>query len=365
MIKKKIMYIVGARPNFIKIAGLLREGKKRKEIQSILVHTGQHYDKEMNDVFFKDLDIPFPDFNLNVGSCSHAQQTAKIMEAFEPVLLEQNPDIVVVVGDVNSTLACSLVSSKLGIKVAHVESGLRSFDCSMPEEINRKVTDTISDILFVSELSGVENLHREGIHDSKIHFVGNIMIDSLVFNKQKIIKSRILEKLKLKEKEYAVITCHRPSNVDKYNNLKKIIKMISEFPKDMQIVFPSHPRFLFNIKKHKLDKHLKKIPNLLLLPPLGYIDFMKIVSESKIVITDSGGIQEETTFLGIPCFTIRKNTERPITVTMGTNHIVDIDFGEIWERYKKFFNTQKGNRIPDLWDGETSKRILDIILSSK
>ena len=361
----KIMYIVGARPNFIKIAGLLREGKKRKGIRQILVHTGQHYDEKMNDVFFKDLCIPVPDFNLNVGSLSHAQQTAKIMELFEPVLLEINPDIVVVVGDVNSTVACSLVASKLGIKVAHVESGLRSFDRSMPEEINRMVTDTISDILFVSEPSGIENLSREGVDKNKIHFVGNVMIDSLLFYKQQFEKSKVLGDLKLRKKEYVVLTCHRPSNVDNYKSLKKIIEMIDAFPKDLPIVFPSHPRFLFNIKKHKLDKRLRKISNLLLLPPLGYIDFMKIVSESKMAITDSGGIQEETTFLGIPCFTIRKNTERPITVTMGTNHIVDIDFGEIWEKYEKLSNDQKSNKIPDLWDGETSKRILDVILSSK
>jgi UDP-N-acetylglucosamine 2-epimerase (non-hydrolysing) len=360
----KIMYIVGARPNFIKIAGLLRESENNKEIEYVLVHTGQHYSQNMNDVFFDELCIPYPDFNLNIGSCSHAQQTAKIMESFEPILIQQNPDIVVVVGDVNSTLACSLVSSKLGIKVAHVESGLRSFDRSMPEEINRIVVDAISDIVFVSESSGMDNLRREGVCESKIHFVGNVMIDTLIFNKQKFMQSTVLDGLNLQNKKYIVVTCHRPSNVDNYSKLKEILLMIGELSEGFKIVLPVHPRFMNNIKKYKLENDLKSIGhNLLLLSPLGYMDFMKIISESKMVITDSGGVQEETTVLGIPCFTIRNNTERPATITTGTNHLVQVNFKEILEKYDKFMNKKGNNDIPYLWDGKTSKRIIDVLFN--
>jgi len=293
----KIIHVVGARPNFIKIASILRACKKAPEIESVLVHTGQHYTENMSKTFFEELDIPFPDINLEVGSSSHTQQTAEIMKRFEPVVLKHNPDAVLVVGDVNSTVACALVAAKLSIKTIHVEAGLRSFDRTMPEEINRVLTDAISDILFVTEPSGVTNLKREGIDGTKVHFVGNVMIDTLEFHKEKATNSRILDDLNLRAKEYIVVTLHRPNNLDRRQALRKILDGLAEIQKEIKVVFLTHPRTVKNLRSSRLMQRPQDLPNMLVIEPLGYLDFLKLMSESKLVITDSGGIQEETTIL--------------------------------------------------------------------
>jgi len=360
----KIIHVVGARPNFIKIASILRACKKAPEIESVLVHTGQHYTENMSKTFFEELDIPIPDINLEVGSSSHTQQTAEIMKRFEPVVLEHNPDAVLVVGDVNSTVACALVAAKLGVKIIHVEAGLRSFDRTMPEEINRVLTDAISDFLFVTEPSGVTNLKREGIDGTKVHFVGNVMIDTLEFHKEKAINSRILDKLNLRAKEYTVVTLHRPSNVDQRQALRKILDGLAEIQKEIKVVFPTHPRTVKNLISNGLMQQPKDLPNMLIIEPLGYLDFLKLMSESKLVITDSGGIQEETTILGIPCLTVRENTERPITITEGTNVLVEADTDKILSVYRESLNTVRSHTRPKFWDGRASERIVQILLDS-
>lgn len=346
----KIISVVGARPNFMKIAPIIREMNKYNDITSILVHTGQHYDKNMSESFFKDLNIPYPDYNLGIGSGSHAEQTAKIMIEFEKVCIKEKPDIVIVVGDVNSTIACALVAKKMNIKVAHVEAGLRSFDWDMPEEINRILTDRISDYLFVTEQSAIDNLKKEGFDDSKIFFVGNVMIDSLLDNIDK--KTDIVKRLNLKSKDYCVITLHRPSNVDNKEKLEYILDILNNIP--FRIVWPIHPRTLKNIESFGLKEETK---NFLLLDPLGYLDFITLISECKFVLTDSGGIQEETTYLGIPCITMRENTERPSTITLGTNKLL-IKKEDILNAIK---NLNKNHSIPPLWDGKTAERIIKIL----
>ena len=360
----KIIHVVGARPNFIKIASILRACRKTPEIQSVLVHTGQHYTENMNKTFFETLGIPNPSINLGVGSGSHAQQTAEIMKRFEPVVLERDPDVVLVVGDVNSTVACALVAVKLGVKIVHVEAGLRSFDRTMPEEINRILTDAISDILFVTEPSGLANLKREGIDGTKVHFVGNVMIDTLEFCREKTVNSRILDDLNLQAKEYVVVTLHRPSNVDQRNALSRILEGLAEIQKEFKVVFPVHPRTYKNLISNGMMKKLEDLPNVLISEPLGYLDFLKLMFESKLVITDSGGIQEESTILGIPCLTIRENTERPITITKGTNILVGTDTSRILNGYRKSLNTIKPYTKPKLWDGKASERIIQILLAS-
>ena len=354
----KIIHVVGARPNFIKIASILRACKKAPEIELILVHTGQHYTENMSKAFFEELDIPVPDINLEVGSSSHAKQTAEIMKRFEPVVLKHNPDAVLVVGDVNSTVACALVAAKLGIKTIHVEAGLRSFDRTMPEEINRVLTDAISDFLFVTEPSGVTNLKREGIDGAKVHFVGNVMIDTLEYYREKAGNSHILDDLNLRAGEYAVVTLHRPGNVDQRQALRKILKGLAEIQKEIQIVFPVHPRTLKQLQSHK------NMPNILVIEPLGYLDFLQLMSESKLVITDSGGIQEESTILGIPCLTVRENTERPITITKGTNILVGADADRILSGYRESFNKVSSFTRPKFWDGKASERIIRVLLDS-
>ncbi len=354
----KIIHVVGARPNFIKIASILRACKKAPEIESILVHTGQHYTENMSKAFFEELDIPVPDINLEVGSSSHAKQTAEIMKRFEPVVLKHKPDVVLVVGDVNSTVACALVAAKLGIKTIHVEAGLRSFDRTMPEEINRVLTDAISDFLFVTEPSGVTNLKREGIDGAKVHFVGNVMIDTLEFYKEKAGNSHILDDLNLRVGKYAVVTLHRPGNVDKRQALRKILKGLAEIQKEMQIVFPVHPRTFKQLQSHE------NMPNILIIEPLGYLDFLQLMSESRLVITDSGGIQEETTILGIPCLTVRENTERPITITKGTNILVGADADRILGGYRESLNRVSSCTRPKFWDGKASERIVRVLLDS-
>ncbi|MHC4744009.1 MAG: non-hydrolyzing UDP-N-acetylglucosamine 2-epimerase [Planctomycetota bacterium] len=359
----KIICVCGARPNFMKISPLMRAFHENGKFETLLVHTGQHYDKEMSHLFFDELGIPKPDINLEVGSGSHSVQTAEIMKRFEQVVLDFGPDYVLVVGDVNSTIACGLVAVKLGVKLIHVEAGLRSFDRTMPEEINRLLTDAISDMLFVTEQSGVDNLKNEGIDDDKIHFVGNVMIDTLLANKEKAEVSSILEELNLEERHYAVITLHRPSNVDNMENLAKIISAFEKIQNDVTLVFPIHPRTRNNIKGTELDARIEKMENMILLDPVGYLDFLCLMSNAAFVMTDSGGIQEETTILGVPCMTLRENTERPVTITEGTNRLVSITTEDILSNYRQIREGGKGgvNTVPKLWDGKAAQRIAQII----
>jgi UDP-N-acetylglucosamine 2-epimerase (non-hydrolysing) len=360
----KIIHVIGARPNFVKIASILRACKNATGIESILVHTGQHYSDNMSLRFFEDLEIPLPDVNLEVGSGSHAQQTGDIMKRFEPVVLEHKPDAVLVVGDVNSTIACALVACKLGIKIIHVEAGLRSFDRTMPEEINRILTDRISDVLLVTEPSGVKNLKNEGIDGDKVHFVGNVMIDTLEMHKQKANKSNILAVLNLVPGKFCVVTLHRPSNVDENKAFRRILNALLKIQNDIQVVFPVHPRTLKQFESIGLVPERGDFADIMLTEPLGYIDFLKLMSESNIVITDSGGIQEETTVLGIPCLTVRENTERPITITEGTNMLVGTDTDKILHGFRKRMNQKKTYNRPKLWDGKASERIVQVLLKT-
>ncbi|MBN1803872.1 MAG: UDP-N-acetylglucosamine 2-epimerase (non-hydrolyzing) [Sedimentisphaerales bacterium] len=359
----KIICVCGARPNFMKIAPLMRAFKGDGNFQTLLVHTGQHYDEKMSKLFFEELEIPKPDINLEVGSGSHAVQTAEVMKRFEPVVMDFKPDYVLVVGDVNSTIACGLVAVKLCVKLIHVEAGLRSFDRSMPEEVNRVLTDSISDLLFVTEQSGVDNLKREGVDAGKIHFVGNVMIDTLLSNKEKAERSDVLTKMNLKPKDYAVITLHRPSNVDNMENFEKIISAFEVIEKDLKLIFPIHPRTRNNIKGLEIGKRVEAMSNLILLEPVGYLDFMKLMSNAAVIITDSGGIQEETTILQVPCMTLRENTERPVTVTEGTNRLVHIETGDILKSYNEIKTNkfETDGKIPKFWDGKAAERIANII----
>ncbi|NWF75471.1 MAG: UDP-N-acetylglucosamine 2-epimerase (non-hydrolyzing) [Nitrospirae bacterium] len=363
----KLFLVAGARPNFIKIAPLVHQLKcvqnSKLVSQKVLwkiIHTGQHYDYEMSKVFFDELDIPKPDYFLNAGSGSHAKQIAKIMLEFEKVCLKEKPDIVVVVGDVNSTLACSITAKKLNIKVAHVEAGLRSFDMTMPEEINRMVTDSISDYLFVSEESGITNLKKEGKVQSKVFFVGNVMIDTLFYGLKKLKRKQTFKSERL---NYAVVTLHRPSNVDEKEKLKDILLALREIAKDMDVYFPMHPRTKKNIEKFKLQPLLQG-RGINIGPPMSYLEFLNLWKDASLVLTDSGGIQEETTVLGIPCFTIRENTERPITVQEGTNILVGTTGKGILRAYKRFKKGRiKKRKIPKFWDGKSAKRIITKLLS--
>jgi UDP-N-acetylglucosamine 2-epimerase (non-hydrolysing) len=359
----KILNVVGARPNFIKIAPLMAEYKRYEGIHAILLHTGQHYDDIMSNLFFSELEIPKPDINLGVGSGSHAVQTAEIMKSFEPVLIDYKPDFVVVVGDVNSTIACGLVTVKLLTKLIHVEAGLRSGDRTMPEEINRVLTDSISDLLFCTEESGVNNLLREGVSPKRIHMVGHVMIDTLLRNKQRAQKSRILNILNLIGVNFAVLTLHRPSNVDDSVVFDRILDALTIIQKDMPIIFPVHPRTRKNIASCSLDKRIEEMSGLRLIDPLGYLDFLKLMSNAKVVLTDSGGIQEETTILQIPCLTLRDNTERPVTTKLGTNQVVGTDPATILQAYERAVNgAWRKLVIPPLWDGRAAERIVRILL---
>lgn len=359
----KILNVVGARPNFMKIAPLMAEYSRHENIHAILVHTGQHYDEVMSNLFFSELGIPKPDINLDVGSGSHAVQTAEIMKRFEPVLIDHKPDVVVVVGDVNSTIACGLVGTKLGIKLAHVEAGLRSFDRSMPEEINRVLTDSISDFLFCTEQSGVNNLLEEGVSPKRIHLVGNVMIDTLLRNEEKAKKSNILILLNLNGNDFAVLTLHRPSNVDDYVVFGRILDALTIIQNDMPVIFPVHPRARKNLMSCSLGKRVEEMSGLRLTEPMGYLDFLKLMSNAKLVLTDSGGIQEETTILQIPCLTLRDNTERPITTELGTNQVVGTNPTKIIEAYRRALNGGWHKPvIPPLWDGRAAERIVRILL---
>lgn len=362
----KLLLVAGARPNFVKIAPLIRAIRAYKapavpesRFDYTLVHTGQHYDEQMSKVFFDQMGIPTPDFNLEVGSGSHAVQTAKVMTAFEPVLLKVNPDWVVVVGDVNSTMACTLVAAKLGKKVAHVEAGLRSFDRGMPEEINRLVTDALADLLLTPSLDANENLRKEGVADSKIRLVGNIMIDALVENLEQARQSQILKRLGIRPKEFAYVTLHRPSNVDAPGSLKQIMNELQNITQQMPVIFPIHPR----TRKMLSDSGLTPdgSSKLQLLDPVGYHDSLALTQNARMVLTDSGGLQEETTYFRTPCLTLRPNTERPVTITVGTNRLTTP--ARLAEDVRRTLgeSVPKGE-IPPLWDGKTAERILAALL---
>ena len=357
------MLVVGARPNFMKMAPIVAALRTVPEAFSwTLVHTGQHYDAKMSDVFFGQLGIPQPDLDLGVGSGSHAEQTAAVMVAFEPVLQTDAPDLVVVVGDVNSTLACALVASKLGIRVAHVEAGLRSFDRTMPEEINRVLTDQISDLLFTTEETAMDNLGREGIPSSRVHFVGNVMIDTLLRHRD---LARALEVPKvhgLEAGRYAVLTLHRPSNVDDEPTFSNILTALAEIARDTPIVFPVHPRTRAVVSRSSLATALTRGGHLRLLDPLGYLEFLGLMADSRAVLTDSGGIQEETTVLGIPCLTLRENTERPITISAGTNQLVGTDPVRILDAWRRIRDKRTPSALPSLWDGQAATRIVDVLV---
>lgn len=355
----KVLAVAGARPNFMKIAPLMWEMGRRPQCEVCLVHTGQHYDERMSKLFFEQLRIPRPNVDLEVGSGSHAAQTAEVMKRFEPVVLRQRPDAVLVVGDVNSTIACALTAVKLGVPVAHVEAGLRSFDRTMPEEINRLLTDQISEWLFVSERSGLENLRREGILDERVFFVGNVMIDTLLACRRHSESSPILEQLGVAGRPYAVLTLHRPANVDDPALFAELLSAIGRLGRELPIVFPVHPR----TRKALAETGEPTLPGLLLTEPLGYLEFLKLLAHARLVLTDSGGIQEETTVLGVPCLTLRNNTERPVTVEQGTNQLIGLDPERIVAASMKVLASPRGaHRSPELWDGHAAARILDVLV---
>ncbi len=358
----KLLHVAGARPNFIKIAPLIAAARGAAGIEPRLVHTGQHYDERMSELFFRQLGIPEPDINLEVGSATHAVQTAEIMKAFEPVLEAERPDAVVVVGDVNSTIACGLVAVKLGVKLVHVEAGLRSFDRTMPEEINRILTDAISDLLFCTEQSGVDNLLREGVAPEKIFLVGNVMIDTLLRNRERAEESRILEELGLTAGAYAALTLHRPSNVDDPAALGRILEALDQIQGELPILFPVHPRTRQRLLDSALGRRARAMANLRMIEPVGYLDFLKLMSSAVVVLTDSGGIQEETTILGVPCLTLRDNTERPVTAESGTNRLVGTDPQRILDAFRRVRRdpAPAGGR-PPLWDGHAAERIVEIL----
>jgi len=360
-----IHLIVGARPNFMKMAPLYRElslSSNRYEPQ--IIHTGQHYDEQMSKLFFNDLAMPEPSAYLNVGSETQGKQTARIIERYEDLILAgDKPDLVIVAGDVNSTIACALVAKKLYIPVAHLEAGLRSYDDRMPEEINRVLTDRISDILLTPSLDANKNLEKEGIDPGKIYFVGNIMIDSLVSHKDKAENSNIFHQLNMSPYEkYALVTLHRPSNVDEYKGLKMLLTSLEKIGEKIKIIFPMHPRTRKNIYELGLSSFLDTNSDVLFTDPLGYLDFLKLEMNAKFILTDSGGIQEESTYFGVPCLTLRENTERPITITEGTNHLVDLNVESIVNSAREIIegNVKQG-KIPKYWDGKTASRIVKVL----
>ena len=355
--KLQISAIVGARPNFVKMAPILEEARRRSKFQCRLIHTGQHYSPEMSGAFFDELGIPEPDVNLEIGSGSHTAQAAGIMLRLETELNERRPDLVLVVGDVNSTMAAALVASKLGIPLAHVEAGLRSFDRRMPEETNRLVTDVLSDYLFASEPSGVANLLAEGIPKEKIFFVGNVMIDTLMKFRGEAAQTGVLDRLKVESGHYAVATLHRPSNVDDMEHLASLVSMLTELSCHLPVVFPVHPR----TRRRMEDAGLTE-GGLILTEPLGYLEFLRLTSEARLVLTDSGGIQEETTILRVACLTMRDNTERPITIQQGTNRLVGTEPQKILQAALDTLDTPPRSLAPpEFWDGKASARILDVL----
>ncbi len=369
----KIVNIVGARPNFTKIAPLVAEMRRFPDVEPLLIHTGQHYDANMSGHFFEELDIPRPDYNLGVGSGSHTWQTAQVMLALDPLLRDLQPDVVVVVGDVNSTLAAALVAAKLGIPLAHVEAGLRSFDRTMPEEINRVVTDALADDLFTTERSANENLRREGVPDEKIFFVGNVMIDTLLCHRERAVALGMPARYGVQAHDYAVLTLHRPSSVDTPEVLGGILDALTELQARLPILFPVHPRTLQRLADAGLLERARAMSNLQLLDPLSYLEFLGLMAQARLMLTDSGGIQEETTILGIPCLTLRENTERPVTITEGMNELVGTSPGRIlaaaWRRLDQTEMVSedplslmgRDGHHPELWDGRAAERIVRVL----
>jgi UDP-N-acetylglucosamine 2-epimerase (non-hydrolysing) len=379
----KVMLVAGARPNFMKIASvheaIRRRNSSRPILDPCLVHTGQHYDEAMSRAFFEDLGLPEPDVHLSVGSGSHGSQTGEILMRFEPVLLELSPDVVVVGGDVNSTAAAALVAAKASYpqptargssrpRIAHVEAGLRSFDRSMPEEVNRIVTDSLSDLLFITERSAKENLLREGIPPSRIHFVGNTMVDTLLRHRSRAAGSPILDRLGLRDasppgvRDYAVVTLHRPSNVDRRESFEAILKALEFVARRMPVLFPMHPRTRKRVEELGLGRFLEASPRLRSFEPLGYLDFLALMSHCRLMLTDSGGIQEETTVLGVPCVTLRENTERPVTVESGTNLVAGTRTENIIRLVRRQLAQSPRRRLPARWDGKAGERIVEILL---
>jgi UDP-N-acetylglucosamine 2-epimerase (non-hydrolysing) len=357
----RVLNVVGARPNLVKIAPLVEEMRRYPDVEQTLLHTGQHYDDALSRVFFDDLGIPEPDIYLGVGSGSHAEQTARVMVAFERVL-EDPPDVVVVVGDVNSTLACAVTAAKCWVPLAHVEAGLRSFDRRMPEEINRIVTDALSEFLFTTCGDADENLLREGVPSDKVHFVGNVMIDSLKKHRARAEELGTPQRLGLEANDYALVTLHRPSNVDVPEVLAGILGALTTIQQEIPILFPAHPRTVKRIGEFGFGRRLATAPNLRVVEPLGYLEFLDLMIHARLVLTDSGGIQEETTILGIPCLTLRENTERPVTIVEGTNTLVGADPVRILTETRGILagRAQVG-RVPELWDGRASERIVAIL----
>ena len=355
---KTIVHVIGARPNYMKIAPLMEALRPVEGIRQVLVNTGQHYDEAMAKGFIRDLQLPVPDIDLEVGSASHAVQTANVMIRFEKVCTQERPDLVVVVGDVNSTMAATLVASKLLIPVAHVEAGLRSFDRTMPEETNRIVTDRLADILLTPSRDADENLTREGVPKERIHFVGNIMIDTLFRHRHAASLDRIRDRVQVTDGQYAVLTLHRPSNVDRPDTFRGILEAVNVIARDLPVIFPVHPRTRNRIAELGLTPLVR---GLTLTDPFGYIDFLSLTSHARLMLTDSGGLQEESTALGIPCLTLRENTERPVTVTHGTNRVVGTESANILAGYRAALLDGHVHRLPELWDGRTAERIRDIL----
>lgn len=358
----KVVLVVGARPNYMKMAPIRAAMAARGGFEPVLVHTGQHYDERMSELFFRDLQLPAPDEFLNVGSGTHAEQSARVMLAFEPAVQRHRPDRVLVAGDVNSTMACALVCAKLGVPVDHVEAGLRSRDRSMPEEVNRVVTDHVADLLFTPSRDADENLRREGIAPERIHFVGNVMIDTLSRMLPRIREQRMAETLGLAPQRYALVTLHRPSNVDDPDTLKELLAALREIGESLPVLFPVHPRTAERMAALGAGP---QSPQLRLLPALGYLEFTSLMESAAVVLTDSGGIQEETTCLGVPCLTLRPNTERPITIAEGTNRLVRSEAREIVRAFREALaSPARPARAPERWDGRAAERIVDVLLQS-
>jgi UDP-N-acetylglucosamine 2-epimerase (non-hydrolysing) len=359
----KLTIVAGARPNFMKIAPIIRAIRKAqaqgKDLSYRLIHTGQHYDEKLSRIFFEELEIPEPDVNLGVGSGSQAEQTAKVMVAFEEELMDHPTDLVIVVGDVNSTMACTIVAKKLNAKVAHVEGGIRSFDMTMPEEINRMVTDSIADYFFTTSEMANHNLEQNGVDPSRIFFVGNTMIDTLVYNQHRLKQPACWKEFNLKDKEYFLLTLHRPSNVDDGDKLISILSHLEISVDTHPVIFPAHPR-----TRNVLNKMNWSGNNIKLLEPLSYLEFIYLIQHAKGVVTDSGGIQEETTYLHVPCLTLRNNTERPETIKVGTNVLIGDDFDLMYETLKQIIDGKwKSGNVPPLWDGKTAERIVEVLLT--
>lgn len=360
----KILNIVGARPNFMKVAPLHRVFLRHPILESKIVHTGQHYDARMSGVFFEQLDLPWPDYHLGIGNGSPTQQTADILRKFEVVMNIEQPDWVLVVGDVTSTLACALVAVRMGVRLAHVEAGLRSGDRHMPEEINRVLTDHLADLLFVTEQAGLDNLRREGITGQNVHVVGNVLIDSLVHHRRKANVLDTVGALTLTPGQYALMTLHRPASVDDPSGLANMVQIIEEVASCLPVLFPVHPRTRANLIRFGLMNRLTATANVRLLEPQGYLEFLNLMEHAALVITDSGGVQEETTFLQVPCLTVRGTTERPVTVSLGTNQLIaDVNPATVRQNVTEILEGRaKQGVVPPLWDGQTAGRIADILI---